>query len=126
MFAGLIVFAVPIMDTILAIVRRKLAGVPVSVADNHHLHHQLARTLGTVPRAVLALYGISALFALVGVILAAGYVILDNRGVRLIYVVAFVIFSFVTVIAIKAARREQWRRKQLEAEAVPAFGTDDD
>ena len=32
MFAGLIVFAVPIMDTILAIVRRKLAGVPVSAA----------------------------------------------------------------------------------------------
>ena len=45
-FAGLIVFAVPIIDTTLAIIRRKLAGTPMSAGDDQHLHHQLKRAAG--------------------------------------------------------------------------------
>ena len=36
--ASLIVFAVPITDTSLAIIRRKLRGQPLSSPDNQHLH----------------------------------------------------------------------------------------
>ncbi|MHC5002616.1 MAG: glycosyltransferase family 4 protein, partial [Planctomycetota bacterium] len=39
-FAGLIAFSVPIMDTTLAIIRRRLAGTSMSSADDQHLHHQ--------------------------------------------------------------------------------------
>ena len=105
-FAGLIVFSIPIIDTILAIIRRKLAGVSMSAADDQHLHHQLKRSLGSVRRAVLALYALGAIFAIVGVTLAA-LVMTTELRVRVVYAAALVLFSFVGTIAVKAARRQQ-------------------
>ncbi|MHC4140631.1 MAG: MraY family glycosyltransferase [Planctomycetota bacterium] len=107
-FAGLIIFSVPIMDTTLAIIRRWLAGTPMSAADDEHMHHQLKRALG-VTRAVVAVYGIGLAFAVVGVTLAA-LVMLTQLRVRVVYAFALVLFGFIGVIAVKVARR-----KQLEA-----------
>ena len=114
-FAGLIVFSVPIIDTTLAIIRRKLAGTPMSAADDQHLHHQLKRALGGVRRAVLTLYAMTFLFAVIGVTLAA-LVIKTHLRVRAIYAIAMVLFSFVAVMAVKSARRQQ----RLAAAAQPA------
>ena len=101
-FAGLIVFSVPIMDTTLAIIRRRLAGRPMSAADDEHVHHQLNRALGGVKRAVFAMYGIAAAFSLMGVSVAA-LVMWTELRVRFIYVIALVLFSFIGVIAVKIA-----------------------
>ncbi|MHC4993170.1 MAG: glycosyltransferase family 4 protein [Planctomycetota bacterium] len=105
-FAGLIVFAVPIMDTVLAIIRRWLAGTSMSAADDQHMHHQLRRSLGSVRRAVVALYALTALFAFVGVTLAWAVTSTGLR-VRIIYAATLVLFSFIGVTAVKAARRRQ-------------------
>lgn len=105
-FAGLIVFSVPIIDTTLAIIRRRLAGTPMSAGDDQHLHHQLKRGLGGVRRAVFTMYGIAFMFAVLGVTLAA-LVIETHLRVRAIYAIALVLFSFVGVMAVKAARRHQ-------------------
>ncbi len=105
-FAGLIVFSIPIMDTILAIIRRKLAGASMSDADDQHIHHQLKRSLGGVKQAVFALYGIGIVFAVVGVSLAA-LVMFTELRIRAIYAIAIVLFGFIGVIAVKAARRQQ-------------------
>lgn len=108
--AGLIIFAVPIMDTILAIIRRKLAGTSMSAADDQHLHHQLKRTLGGVKRAVFALYGIGLMFAALGVSLAA-LVMYTELRIRAIYAITLVLFSFVGAIAFKAARQQQYEKE---------------
>jgi UDP-GlcNAc:undecaprenyl-phosphate GlcNAc-1-phosphate transferase len=122
-FAGLIVFSVPIIDTTLAIIRRKLAGTPMSAADDQHLHHQLKRALGGVRRAVFTLYAMSFMFAAVGVTLAA-LVMLTTLRVRAIYAIALVLFSFVGVIAVKAARRQQYlARKAVAAVVQPQSDT---
>ena len=105
-FAGLIVFAIPIIDTTLAIIRRKLAGVSMSAADNQHLHHQFRRVLGGVRRAVMAMYALSILFMVVGVSLA-GLVIFTELRVRAVYAVALVLGGMLGVVAVKAARRQQ-------------------
>ena len=105
-FAGLIVFAIPIIDTTLAMIRRKLAGVSMSAADNQHLHHQFRRVLGGVRRAVMAMYALSILFMLVGVSLA-GLVIFSELRVRAVYAVALVLGGMLGVVAVKAARRQQ-------------------
>jgi UDP-GlcNAc:undecaprenyl-phosphate/decaprenyl-phosphate GlcNAc-1-phosphate transferase len=107
-FAGLIVFSLPIIDTMLAIIRRWLAGVPLSQGDDQHLHHQLRRAFGGVKRAVLGMYGISAVFAVVGVTLAA-LVLYTELRVRVIYTIALVLFGCIAVLAVKAARRQQLR-----------------
>lgn len=117
--AGLIVFAVPIIDTTLAIIRRKLAGTPMSAADDQHLHHQLKRALGGVRRAVLALYALSFLFAVLGVTLAA-LVIMTQVRVRVIYAIAMVIFGMVGAVAVKAARRHQLAVAAAATAAAPS------
>ena len=105
-FAGLIIFAVPIIDTMLAIVRRWLAGKPISTGDDQHVHHQLSRAMGSVKRAVFAMYGISAAFAVVGVTLAA-LVMFTQLRVRIVYAIALLLFGFIGVIAVKTVSRER-------------------
>jgi UDP-GlcNAc:undecaprenyl-phosphate GlcNAc-1-phosphate transferase len=106
-FAGLIVFSVPIIDTALAILRRRLAGVSMATADTNHIHHQLRRSLGGVKRAVFAIYGITAAFAAIGFTLA--WMVLETIvRFRVIYAVAAVLFGFIAAFAFKAARRAQW------------------
>ncbi|MBX3374411.1 MAG: undecaprenyl/decaprenyl-phosphate alpha-N-acetylglucosaminyl 1-phosphate transferase [Phycisphaeraceae bacterium] len=114
--AGLIVFGLPIMDTTLAIIRRKLAGQPMSAGDDQHIHHQLRRVTGSVRKAVFCLYGITVLFAGVGVSLA-WLVLVAQVRVRFLYAIAIVIFAFIGVIAVKAARR-----RQLEVAMMNRFG----
>jgi UDP-GlcNAc:undecaprenyl-phosphate/decaprenyl-phosphate GlcNAc-1-phosphate transferase len=104
-FAGLIIYAIPIIDTVLAIIRRKLAGKPLSTADDQHLHHMLKKALG-VKGAVLTLYGIAAGFAVLGILMSL-------ERARVIYSIALVFAAFIVVTAIKIARR-----KQIEEQAI--------
>jgi UDP-GlcNAc:undecaprenyl-phosphate/decaprenyl-phosphate GlcNAc-1-phosphate transferase len=63
----LVAMGVPMMDSVSAFVRRARRGQPVFHADAGHVHHRLLR-LGLSPRrALLALWGLSALLALVAV-----------------------------------------------------------
>ena len=118
-FAGLIVFSVPIIDTALAILRRRLAGVPMATADTNHIHHQLRRSLGGVKRAVFAIYGITAAFAAIGFTLA--WMVLETIvRFRVIYAVAAVLFGFIAAFAFKAARRVQWEAGLATATTPPA------
>ena len=103
--AGLVIYAIPIMDTCLAIVRRKMAGKRMSDPDSDHLHHMLKRALG-VKGAVLTLYGIGALFGLLGIAMSLW-------RARVSYALAGIFIAYIAVISIKIARR-----KQIEDAAV--------
>ncbi|GMV24208.1 MAG: hypothetical protein AMXMBFR58_02390 [Phycisphaerae bacterium] len=117
--AGLIIYAIPMIDTTLAIVRRKMAGKSISSADSDHLHHMLKRALG-VKGAVLSLYMLGGLFAALGIWLSM------SRA-RVVYILALVFASFIGVTAIKIARKKQieeqsaeFDRRQSEAASSPA------
>ncbi|MFG0306892.1 MAG: MraY family glycosyltransferase [Phycisphaerales bacterium JB040] len=97
--AGLIIYGIPITDTALAIVRRKLAGKRMSDPDADHLHHMLKRALG-VKGAVFVLYAIGATCATLGVLAT------ETRA-RIVYLLAVLFFSWIGVYAIKIARRTQ-------------------
>jgi len=103
--AGGIVFLLPVIDTALAIVRRKMEGKSISSADDQHLHHMLKRALG-VKGAVLALYGIAGSFALLGVAISL-------VRARMTYVLVLIFVAFIGVTAIKIARR-----RFIEAQAA--------
>lgn len=60
--AAIIMFGLPMMDTLLAIVRRKLNGKRIFSPDSNHFHHFLIKRGLTVRRAVLLSYGIAAVF----------------------------------------------------------------
>ncbi len=110
--AGLLIYTLPIMDMVLAIIRRKLAGKPISSADDQHLHHMLKRAYG-VKKAVLIMYGIAAAFAIMG----AGISLVRARS---IYALAFFLMAFIAVYAIKIARLRAIEEQAAEYDAKRA------
>ncbi|MCC6428391.1 MAG: undecaprenyl/decaprenyl-phosphate alpha-N-acetylglucosaminyl 1-phosphate transferase [Phycisphaerales bacterium] len=110
--AGMIIYAIPLMDTTLAIVRRKMAGKSISSADSDHLHHMLKRAFG-VKGAVMCLYLLGGLFAGMGIWLSM------SRA-RVVYILALVFASFIGVMAIKIARRKQIEEQMTETNKANA------
>jgi len=102
--AGLIVFALPILDTLLAIIRRKLAGKSMADPDSNHIHHIIKRKLIHVRLTVLALYGISSIFCLLGVVLAWAHI---SGAIRawVIYLAAIIIFGGISLFSLRAAHK---------------------
>jgi len=65
--APVFVLAVPIVDALLAILRRGLRGLPVFRPDRRHLHHHLLRSGLSRGRAILVLYTLTLIFLMLGV-----------------------------------------------------------
>lgn len=90
--APLIVLALPVFDTLWAIVRRVITGKSIKaivVADRGHLHHRLIAKGYTQKQAVFILYGISAACGMFAVILLdSGIWKAVSFGLLLIAVVA--------------------------------------
>ena len=64
----LLVFGLPVLDTILAIVRRVLKKQPIYMPDCEHMHHKLVARGWSAPVSAVALYTISAFFGAVSVL----------------------------------------------------------
>ncbi len=62
-------FGLPILDTFMTVLRRLLNGKPLFHADNEHIHHKLLQRGLSHRQAVVVLYAVSALFALVSLLL---------------------------------------------------------
>lgn len=70
--APLIIFALPLFDTIFAIIRRVIKGkslMAIMKPDAGHLHHKMLQKGFTQKQAVLILYGISATLGMFAIIL---------------------------------------------------------
>ncbi len=65
-------FGLPIMDVVVAILRRYLSGKPVFRGDNDHIHHKLLKLGFSQRQAVFILYGISALLGLLSLAMLHG------------------------------------------------------
>lgn len=89
----LLILAIPILDTIFAIIRRLLKGESISTPDKFHIHHQLIKRNFTQKQTVLIIYFINILFAAASIVFflqdrVLGYII---YSVLIIIVVFFVI-----------------------------------
>src|SRR5580698_1752797 len=62
-------FGLPILDVCLAVSRRFLSGKPLFSADRDHIHHKLLKRGLSQRGAVLVLYGVTAVFAVLSLIL---------------------------------------------------------
>jgi UDP-GlcNAc:undecaprenyl-phosphate GlcNAc-1-phosphate transferase len=64
--APLFVLALPILDTMLAIVRRSLRGLPIFRADRRHLHHHLLEMGLSGRKVLLGFYAVTSVFLAMG------------------------------------------------------------
>lgn len=62
-------FGLPILETVLSILRRFISGRPVFTADREHIHHKLLQLGLSHRQAVIILYAVSALFAVLSLFL---------------------------------------------------------
>src|SRR5271170_1588226 len=60
--ASIVIFGLPMLDTFLAIVRRKLSGRPVFSPDSGHFHHFLLKRGMSVRKSALVSYALAAMF----------------------------------------------------------------
>ncbi len=121
--SGIVMFALPILDTALAFVRRIVNRRPIFAADRHHLHHQLLARGFTVRKTVFISYGAAFCF----VILGAAIAFTRTRYVVAAYVV---VFGYIIVAAYKSGLVHEKTAvespKGIEAsdpDAIPQFET---
>ncbi|HYM01218.1 MAG TPA: MraY family glycosyltransferase [Blastocatellia bacterium] len=62
-------FGLPLLETALSVVRRFLNGQPILTADRNHIHHKLLELGYSQRSAVAMLYGVSAAFGLLSLLL---------------------------------------------------------
>jgi UDP-GlcNAc:undecaprenyl-phosphate GlcNAc-1-phosphate transferase len=62
-------FGLPILETLLSILRRIISGRPIFTADREHIHHKLLQLGFSHRQVVIVLYAVSALFALLSLFL---------------------------------------------------------
>ena len=65
----LVILAVPIGDTLYAIIRRTLNKEPISMADNKHIHHRVLALGFSHKQSVKLLYTMTAVFSVVALLL---------------------------------------------------------
>lgn len=97
MIIPLLLLSVPILDTVFAILRRKIKGESISKPDKSHIHHQFLRRGFSQIGTVITIYIITGLFATASLI----YVLVNNIFGYIIYgilLVAFIIFALKTDI----------------------------
>jgi len=117
--ASMVMFALPLLDTALAFVRRWVNRRPLFGADRHHFHHQLVARGFTVKQTVLISYGLALACALLG----AAIVFIRTRYAVGIYLV---VFGSVIVAVYKMGmvheRVQSVPRQPLGAAAAQAAG----
>ncbi len=88
----ILILAIPIIDTILAIFRRFINNKPIGEADKNHIHHQFLKMKFSTRKTILIIYVINIIFSAISVFYVMGY----NREAIIIYIIMMaVLFLFV-------------------------------
>ena len=102
----LLSIGLPIFDTLCAMLRRAATHKPIMQVDRGHLHHKLIDRGYTQKQAVLIMYGISLVLAILAIIIA----IKDSRAlavaVLMVILLSFVIFVFNNKTRLKEQRKK--------------------
>ncbi|MEG0794866.1 MAG: MraY family glycosyltransferase [Bacilli bacterium] len=89
----LVILAIPICDTVLAIFRRLLKHQNIGEADKEHFHHQLLKLKYSPTSSILIIYAIDILFALISIF----YVLGDNQVAIALYVALMILLLFIVL-----------------------------
>lgn len=87
-----IILAVPIFDTLFAIIRRAKTNQGIMQPDNKHIHYQLLRVGFSHRQAVIIIYLFSALFGILAIIFARASLVVS-------LIVSFLAFLLVHILA---------------------------
>lgn len=87
----ILILAIPILDTLFAIIRRLLKKESFAKADKEHFHHQILKLAGNQTKTVLIIYLIQILFSAASIV----YVLRNPKLGQIIYVVLLIIILWI-------------------------------
>jgi len=116
----IIILALPIFDTLFAIVRRAANHKPIMKADKGHLHHRIMAMGFGQRRTVLVLYSISAIMGIAGVLWTI-HRRLESFALALIAAVLIIVFLGIGIVDKKSSTGPSDDAPESYADA-PAFG----
>lgn len=93
----ILLLAIPIMDTLFAILRRAINHKPLGMPDKNHFHHQLLKLNLSKRKTVLLIYLIDILFAIASIIYAVGNRIL---GTNIYGIIIYAMLLVLTILLI--------------------------
>lgn len=88
-----VILAIPIFDTLFAILRRLLKGQNIGEADKEHFHHQLLKMKYSPTASILIIYAIDISFAAISIFFVLG----DNQIAIGIYILLMILLLFVVL-----------------------------
>lgn len=114
-FTSLIVpiflLAIPIMDTLFAIIRRLLKHESIATPDKCHLHHQFLKLNFSVRKTVIIIYIVDILFAIASI----NYIFGDRLSGYIIYSILFIIVvMFIFKTDIIRDRKEKEKKNKIK------------
>ncbi|MBR3116544.1 MAG: undecaprenyl/decaprenyl-phosphate alpha-N-acetylglucosaminyl 1-phosphate transferase [Bacilli bacterium] len=88
-----LILAIPILDTLFAIIRRLLKGQSFAKADKEHFHHQILKRAGNQTKTVLIIYLIQILFSLASIV----YVLQNPNFGQVLYAIILAIILWLII-----------------------------
>ena len=108
----ILILAIPILDTLFAIIRRLIKGENPTQGDRKHLHHQLLQMTSSQVKTVLIIYFINILFSIVSIVYVTGNV----RFAEIIYGILLVLVLWIVlttdILFDKKLLKEKIKRKK--------------
>ena len=116
-FVPILILAIPILDTLFAIVRRSLKRQPIFSPDKEHIHYQFLNMNFSQRTTVLIIYGINILFSLASI-----FYILKNSTISIIlYIVLFILLILFVLKTSIISNKIPKKTKQLEKKVRRKF-----
>ena len=107
LIAPLFVFAIPLLDTFMAIIRRIIKTKSIKgvfKADSEHLHHKIMKKGYTQKQAVFILYGVSATLGMFAIILLESGI---YKAISFALIItAFVVLGYKDILRIREDKNE--------------------
>lgn len=106
----MVVMGIPLLDTLLAIVRRYQDHRPIFQPDREHLHHQLLDRGFSHRKAVLAIYGVSLVMGVSAVVMSLPT---TRQSMLLLAIMATVVIMAANKIRVTARVKSKYPAKEF-------------
>lgn len=113
MLVPLLAAGVPILDTLLAIIRRKKNHMPIDQADAGHIHHQLLKSGLSQRTTVLVMWGWTILLSVCGIVIT----VIKNPIIDIVVftiALAFTIFMIIKLHLLEPILKHHYHHRKMK------------
>ncbi|MDB6073726.1 MAG: undecaprenyl/decaprenyl-phosphate alpha-N-acetylglucosaminyl 1-phosphate transferase [Verrucomicrobiaceae bacterium] len=125
LFVMIVALGIPILDTLFAILRRAVRGVPLFRADAEHIHHRLILLGYSKGQALAVMYSVCVLLSLAGISVLLSRGLGPVIGASALVLMALVAARYLGYVRSWTTLRQQFNealRQRRELEFASAYG----